>query len=201
MHRVEQVRFSYPISLLVISFSVINYVVRVRVRAGCVDAHFFLWCLMLRIWGHPAKRCVCAWHCSAKNGSGAKVCFFDHLQNDLFVSRTVVRKPCLLQNDVFRCKGFFRFSLPHVHRDSPLPSAVKHLPSRGEPPNLSQMRSISYAGGIFRGHLQVRRPDPGRRAFAGGMHFFHLKVFPRTAATSRAFVPFQVDGPTCHLKT
>ena len=31
-----------PINLLVISFSVINYVVRVRVHAGCVDAHFFL---------------------------------------------------------------------------------------------------------------------------------------------------------------
>ena len=30
-----------PINLLVISFSVINYVVRVRVHAGCVDAHFF----------------------------------------------------------------------------------------------------------------------------------------------------------------
>jgi hypothetical protein len=30
-----------PINLLVISFSVINYVVRVRVRAGCVDSHFF----------------------------------------------------------------------------------------------------------------------------------------------------------------
>lgn len=32
-----------PINLLVISFSVINYVVRVRVHAGCVDAHFFLY--------------------------------------------------------------------------------------------------------------------------------------------------------------
>jgi len=31
-----------PINLLVISFSVINYVVRVRVHARCVDAHFFL---------------------------------------------------------------------------------------------------------------------------------------------------------------
>lgn len=31
-----------PINLLVISFSVINYVVRVRVHAGCVDAHFFV---------------------------------------------------------------------------------------------------------------------------------------------------------------
>ena len=30
-----------PINLLVISFSVINYVVRVRVHARCVDAHFF----------------------------------------------------------------------------------------------------------------------------------------------------------------
>ena len=30
-----------PINLLVISFSVINYVVRVRVHAGSVDAHFF----------------------------------------------------------------------------------------------------------------------------------------------------------------
>lgn len=30
-----------PIDLLVISFSVINYVVRVRVHARCVDAHFF----------------------------------------------------------------------------------------------------------------------------------------------------------------
>ena len=29
-----------PINLLVISFSVINYVVRVRVRAGCADSHF-----------------------------------------------------------------------------------------------------------------------------------------------------------------
>lgn len=29
-----------PINLLVISFSVINYVVRVRVHARCVDAHF-----------------------------------------------------------------------------------------------------------------------------------------------------------------
>lgn len=32
-----------PINLLVISFSVINYVVRVRVHARCVDAHFFLY--------------------------------------------------------------------------------------------------------------------------------------------------------------
>jgi len=30
-----------PINLLVISFSVINYVVRVRVHARRVDAHFF----------------------------------------------------------------------------------------------------------------------------------------------------------------
>ena len=30
-----------PINLLVISFSVINYVVRVSVHAGCVNAHFF----------------------------------------------------------------------------------------------------------------------------------------------------------------
>ena len=42
LQRVEQVRFSYPINLLVISFSVINYVVRVRVRAGSVDTHFFI---------------------------------------------------------------------------------------------------------------------------------------------------------------
>lgn len=33
-----------PINLLVISFSVINYVVRVRVHARCVDAHFFCMC-------------------------------------------------------------------------------------------------------------------------------------------------------------
>ena len=32
-----------PINLLVISFSVINYVVRVRVHARCVDAHFFVY--------------------------------------------------------------------------------------------------------------------------------------------------------------
>ena len=31
-----------PINLLVISFSVINYVVRVRVHAGSVDTHFFM---------------------------------------------------------------------------------------------------------------------------------------------------------------
>ncbi len=34
-----------PINLLVISFSVINYVVRVRVHARCVDAHFFCYTL------------------------------------------------------------------------------------------------------------------------------------------------------------
>lgn len=39
-----------PINLLVISFSVINYVVRVRVHARCVDAHFF--CI------YPIFRCV-----------------------------------------------------------------------------------------------------------------------------------------------
>ena len=36
-----------PINLLVISFSVINYVVRVRVHARRVDAHFFLFTLAL----------------------------------------------------------------------------------------------------------------------------------------------------------
>ena len=36
-----------PINLLVISFSVINYVVRVRVHARCVDAHFFAYDLSL----------------------------------------------------------------------------------------------------------------------------------------------------------
>ena len=40
-----------PINLLVISFSVINYVVRVRVHAGCVDAHFF--CILP--YPHPRK--------------------------------------------------------------------------------------------------------------------------------------------------
>ena len=40
-----------PINLLVISFSVINYVVRVRVHAGCVDAHFFCIYPILRfVW-------------------------------------------------------------------------------------------------------------------------------------------------------
>lgn len=40
-----------PINLLVISFSVINYVVRVRVHARCVDAHFFCIYLILRfVW-------------------------------------------------------------------------------------------------------------------------------------------------------
>lgn len=38
-----------PINLLVISFSVINYVVRVRVHARCVDAHFFLYISHLQI--------------------------------------------------------------------------------------------------------------------------------------------------------
>ncbi len=37
-----------PINLLVISFSVINYVVRVRVHARCVDAHFFCYTLSVR---------------------------------------------------------------------------------------------------------------------------------------------------------
>ena len=57
-----------PINLLVISFSVINYVVRVRVHAGCVDAHFFCilpyphprerqfwWTNWARLDGHPRK--------------------------------------------------------------------------------------------------------------------------------------------------
>lgn len=40
-----------PINLLVISFSVINYVVRVRVHARCVDAHFFCIYPILRfVW-------------------------------------------------------------------------------------------------------------------------------------------------------
>ena len=40
-----------PINLLVISFSVINYVVRVRVHARCVDAHFFCIYHILRfVW-------------------------------------------------------------------------------------------------------------------------------------------------------
>lgn len=40
-----------PINLLVISFSVINYVVRVRVHARCVDAHFFCIYSILRfVW-------------------------------------------------------------------------------------------------------------------------------------------------------
>ena len=43
-----------PINLLVISFSVINYVVRVRVHAGCVDAHFF--CILP--YPHPRERPV-----------------------------------------------------------------------------------------------------------------------------------------------
>lgn len=38
-----------PINLLVISFSVINYVVRVRVHARCVDAHFFCIYPILRV--------------------------------------------------------------------------------------------------------------------------------------------------------
>ena len=33
-----------------------------------------------------------------------------------------------------------------------------------------------------------------------GCIFAHLKVFPRIAAVSRAFGPFQVDGSTRHLK-
>lgn len=57
-----------PINLLVISFSVINYVVRVRVHAGCVDAHFlysplpsstgkqFRWTNWARPDSHPRKR-------------------------------------------------------------------------------------------------------------------------------------------------
>ena len=40
------------------------------------------------------------------------------------------------------------------------------------------LRSISHAGGIFRGHLQVRMLDPGRRAFAGGMHFCPPESLP-----------------------
>ena len=40
-----------PINLLVISFSVINYVVRVRVHARCVNAHFFCIYPILRfVW-------------------------------------------------------------------------------------------------------------------------------------------------------
>lgn len=40
-----------PVNLLVISFSVINYVVRVRVHARCVDAHFFCIYPILRfVW-------------------------------------------------------------------------------------------------------------------------------------------------------
>lgn len=43
--------FLSPINLLVISFSVINYVVRVRVHARCVDAHFFCIYPILRfVW-------------------------------------------------------------------------------------------------------------------------------------------------------
>ena len=40
-----------PINLLVISFSVINYVVRVRVHARCVDAHFFVYAPSLDMSG------------------------------------------------------------------------------------------------------------------------------------------------------
>lgn len=40
-----------PINLLVISFSVINYVVRVRVHARCVDAHFFcIYPILRSVW-------------------------------------------------------------------------------------------------------------------------------------------------------
>lgn len=39
-----------PINLLVISFSVINYVVRVRVHARCVDAHFFIYPILRFVW-------------------------------------------------------------------------------------------------------------------------------------------------------
>ena len=40
-----------PINLLVLRFSVINYVVRVRVHARCVDAHFFCIYPILRfVW-------------------------------------------------------------------------------------------------------------------------------------------------------
>ena len=52
-----------PINLLVISFSVINYVVRVRVHARCVDAHFF--CIYIP---HP-QICQVA---SASSATGAE---------------------------------------------------------------------------------------------------------------------------------
>ncbi len=47
-----------PINLLVISFSVINYVVRVRVHARCVDAHFFcIYPIFRYVWSlRPAQR-------------------------------------------------------------------------------------------------------------------------------------------------
>lgn len=44
-----------PINLLVISFSVINYVVRVRVHARCVDAHFFVYILSSDLSGRFGK--------------------------------------------------------------------------------------------------------------------------------------------------
>ncbi len=46
-----------PINLLVISFSVINYVVRVRVHARCVDAHFFVYTPSSDLSGRFGKLC------------------------------------------------------------------------------------------------------------------------------------------------
>ena len=43
---------------------------------------------------------------------------------------------------------------------------------------VQSLRSIAHAGGIFRGHLQVRMLDPGRRAFSGGMHFCPPESLP-----------------------
>ena len=57
-----------PINLLVISFSVINYVVRVRVHARCVDAHFF--CI------YPIPKVFRPSYLKGIPGSGEKVCVF-----------------------------------------------------------------------------------------------------------------------------
>ena len=83
-----------PINLLVISFSVINYVVRVRVHARCVDAHFFVYI--------PSLTCQVA---STGSATDPKV-------NDRLSDQRLSTRKCCFERD----EGHFYVADPHFRR-------------------------------------------------------------------------------------